>query len=335
MDYPYTVGIIRSIEEKLFAKPQFEKLAKTEVNDFFKTLQSLGFGATEQGQSVETILTNELSRIKEFLDSVSPNKTETDLFFLSQDILQIKYWFKQRLFGGSAAKDVHAPGSLKEAVIKKAVFEQNYEGLTPLQKRLFENIELAIKPLTQPRVISATIDRLVFVSAFSQLGPSGSPILKTYFRLKIDTTNLISLLRAKSLGWSQEMMADMLIPEGLIDLPKLKDLYSQNVNDIARELSSYYEEKLTLALKSFAANQNWRQLDVAFEQLIMMSMKAYNDDSFSIGPILYYYLLKLDEINAIRQIYYERLQASLESRWTYEFKTAFSAPWLVAEYLII
>ena len=57
------------------------------------------------------------------------------------------------------------------------------------------------------------------------------------------------------------------------------------------------------ALKTYFEKPELNQIERLFDLLVLELMKEERNESFSIGPIIYYYLQKISEAKNIRMIY--------------------------------
>ena len=77
-------------------------------------------------------------------------------------------------------------------------------------------------------------------------------------------------------------------------------LYGLDSENRLKALEPYYEGRLAKTLKEVESIAN---IEILFDRFIISEMAKYKDDPFTIGPMIYYYLLKLSEAQNIRLIY--------------------------------
>jgi vacuolar-type H+-ATPase subunit C/Vma6 len=95
----------------------------------------------------------------------------------------------------------------------------------------------------------------------------------------------------------------MFINHGLIPESLFLTGFNQQKEVAAKIFHEFYHEKITKALKSYFDRPRLNQLEKQLDLLVIELMSEWKNDSFSIGPIIYYYLQKISEAKNIRLIY--------------------------------
>ena len=300
MNYPYANGRIAAIDNDILDRTQLSKLLKTSKSDFVATLVDLGYGNNTDG-NLEDLINREISDTKVLLDEISPQKEFTDLFYLENDLINIKAIYKMKIFGYDNFSSFKSLGIFSREQVEKIILSNNFEGLSPEYKSLFTDINKVLEGIDNPRLISAKIDNAVYRFLLKILKKHQNPILKQYFQFRIDTANILTIIRAKRLGWEVEQCGEMFIDHGLISIEDLtKAFYA---NDLSKMFTTYYQGKLDNGLKGYHDNDNVNRLEMYFDELILELMANYRYEAFSIGPIVYYFLKKQAEAKNIRLIY--------------------------------
>lgn len=297
MNYPYAVGSIKVIEANILDRNKLAKLYKLESQEFIKTLVELGYGNTNS-KSLEDIIESEILETKATLDSLTPDKRHTDLFYFASDALNIKAMYKKKIFGLN--NDIFVKtGVMEKDLLEKVIFHDDFSGLNKELKILFKRINETILGVTSPRLISAKIDQIIFNYI---LEVNRNTTLKTYFQAVVDFNNVITFIRSRNLNWSVDNFLEMYLLGGLIPQELFIKAYSVN-KDVDYLFKDFYQEKISKGLKIYFDNENLDNLERYFDKLILMIMKEYRHDSFDIGPIIYYFLTKQAEAKNIRMLY--------------------------------
>lgn len=301
MDMIYINSQIKVIEERILNTNEFIKLSKVNKGEFLKTLNELGYGS--QASNLETLVNQELASVKNYLDEVSPVKHLTDLFFLANDAINIKYYYKLKYFNLKDLGIFSNTGVFSKEELTKIIFGQDYSNLNKDYQKLFSNIDKLLKEVTDSRKLSAVVDNEIYSYILKKIGIFGSNPLKVYYQMRIDFSNLLTLIRINKLKWDFEDNKFLFIQGGLISLSNFEKWHSQNKDEILRELEIYYDGKLVSILKDYFTDFNLTKLEFNLENLQLQFMRPFQYDGFSIGPIMYYYLKKLAEAQNIRYIY--------------------------------
>lgn len=301
MDYTYVNSQIKVIEEKILNRNDFLKLIKTPKEEFLKTLVDLGYG--NQGTSLERIINNELESVKKYLDEVSPKKAYTDLFFLVNDAVNIKYLYKIKIFNLRDAEMFLNRGNITLEQLRKAILENDYSLLDKDYAKLMKRIDESLKDLIDPRIISGRVDRIIYEFIINKIRLSFNEPLNTYFKSKIDFSNILSFVRIKNLHWNYEDNKEMFIAGGNIDLSLIESLFNLKDEEVIKSLNKYYNEKISKILSDFYKSKDLNILEIKLDNFQLELMSKFKDDSFGIGIIMFYYLKKLAEAKNIRYIY--------------------------------
>lgn len=301
MNYTYVNSQIKVIEEDILKTEDFVKLTKTPRNLFLKTLVDLGYGSN--GDNLEVIINNELSSLKKFLDSISPKREHTDLFFLENDAINIKYFYKLKLFNLRDNQMFLDRGVFQESELRTAILEDDYTNLEKQKARFLKRIAKNIEGIEDSRVLSGVIDNSIYEFILNKIKLSFNEPLNTYFKSKIDFSNILSFVRIKSLNWSYAENKEMFLNGGNISLKQIESLFTLKEEELIRNLRACYSEKLAIILSFYYKEHNLNLLEIKLDNLQLQIMKKYKEDSFGIGIILYYYLKKLAEAKNIRYIY--------------------------------
>ncbi len=303
MNYPYAVGNIKAVESRIFDKSKFAKLIRVEKTDFLKTLKELGYASSLNTDNLEDMINHELVALKQYFDEISPNKKLTDLFFMANDATNIKIMFKKRLFSVEQFDAYTSTGSIDVEVLEKAIFHQDYSLLSKDVQLFMIDLEKQIGHLTNARFISNIIDQAIYDYIFVQMKFTQASALKSYFQAVIDTTNVMSWLRCRLLDWDVSEFSSMFINHGLIAHQLFLDGFSMSKELAPRVFMDFYKEKIMKALKAYFDRPRLNQMEKQLDLLILDIMREERNDSFSIGPIIYYYLQKVSEAKNIRLIY--------------------------------
>lgn len=294
MDYPYANGTIKALETKIQDRSKLLVLSKYDKAEFVKVLLAMNYGG--EGSNVEEIINNELKKVKNTIDELSPNKEDTDLFYLTADAQNIKILYKIKKYDLDKYELLSNSGSIIKDSLVDAIINDNYDNVTKKERKLIERINEDIKDIDNPKLLSATIDNAIYSFA---LNKTSNSILKKYLTVKIDVTNLLSLIRAEHLNWKLENYYDMFIEGGSINKDVFASIYNKDLTIKAKLLSEYYDGKISKLLPSLSFNR----LEIIFDRFILEHMEIDKHEPFNIGPMIYYYLLKQAEAQNIRILY--------------------------------
>lgn len=293
MDYPYVNGMFKALEDKILDRNKLYILNKYRKEEFPHILQGLGYGEDEE---VETLIENNLKNFKELLREVTPQKEETDLLFLVNDAQNIKVLIKRQKYNLTNGLIINE-GSFKKEELEKMINNDDYENIKSPLKKLITKLVNASKTIDDAKILSAYIDNSLYSFA---LNTSKTKEMKRYLKTKIDMTNILSLFRAKNIHMDLESFKKMIIDGGIIKKEKLLELLNLPKEEISKILENYYNGKLSKILNQNGSITNTQTL---LNRLVMEVMEQDKNEALSVGPIIYYYLLKMNEAQNIRLLY--------------------------------
>ena len=154
-----------------------------------------------------------------------------------------------------------------------------------------------------PRLLSASVDKAIFTHIAAVLKKRRNAFCSNYFTNKIDYTNVLSVLRARALGWDETDLAPMLAPGGRLDEPTLLAALSAAEEQLPALLASGFNaEGLRRALELYRSSSFEAARDQIDESLLALALEG-RYDSFGIGPIAWFILASESECRTLRVLF--------------------------------
>lgn len=301
MDYPFAIGIIKAIEDKLFDRAKYTKLIKTSTAELPATLLAMGYGKGSKDTSLEALIQTELQATRTLLSEITPNPRLTDLFYLVHDAANLKGLYKERLFASSRPDTAPIPGAIPFDLLKAAILDHQIDSLPKHVQPLFQTIETAIEPVSDnPRLVSVVIDNALLGFATRQLRFPKQAAFLAYLKSFIDFQNVLTIERSRSLGWTIDNAEKMLLEHGSVPISLFTQSATLSKEDYMKSLQGYYQEQITELLKKTAGQSSVEKLERGLAILLLEQVKPFRHDAFSLGPIIYYHLKKDAEAMNLR-----------------------------------
>ena len=295
MDYPFANGTIKALENKIQDRNKLYVLSKYDKSEFVKVLLAMNYGGA--GETVEELIYAENKKVKELIDSITPNKEDTDLFFIISDAQNIKILYKILKFNLNKYELLQDDFGISSNGLKLAIIDNDYKLLNKAQTGLIKLLNEKLTNVDNPKILSSIIDNELYRYAIKK---TKNQVLKKYLITKIDITNVISMIRAHNLNWKLEQYFEMFVDGGNIKKQVFEDIYNESKEKQIKKLNEYYNEQISKVLSN---NEDFSQIEISFDRLILEIMSEFKDDPFTIGPMVYYYLLKEAEAQNIRILY--------------------------------
>lgn len=303
-NYTYVNSQIKVIEDDILNVVDFEKLKNYSKENFLKALKDLNYSNKD---TFAAMVEDALSRTRTYLDEVAPEPEALSLFYLLNDVVNIKYLYKIKVFGLRAEAMFLARGVFSKEVLEAVILNDDYSNLDKKYHKLFKSLEVVLE-VTDAMSLSVKIDNLIYEYILKEIKLNKLKLnfnssLSDYFKMKIDFSNIITLIRFKRLNYSFKENEEAFINGGFIPVKKLEEIYEFDLSLIARSLREYYEEKLEGIINLYIKNNDLNKLEINLENLHLSLLKKYQDDAFGVGIIMYYYLRKLAEARNLKMIY--------------------------------
>lgn len=302
MNYPYANGVIKALDLTVLDKSKLVKWMKLDEEAFLKTLVEYGYG-NHAFLQLEALIQAELQKTADLFRGIIPDQDHLDLFFFSQDAINIKAYYKKKLFQINSF-DLYLPtGTFSKEELEQAIIQDNLGVLPKNKQKLFLAIQTVLEDGCSPKVLSALIDNAIILHALNELKSKPSPALKSYFTHLVDYTNMTTLLRCREIGWDEADLKPMLLDGGTIAKEQFAMAVTQSKEEIWQRFKNEDFERIAKAAKIYFETKKIEKAEQYFSLLLLDKMKAYANDAFTIGPLLYYYLKKQAEAQNLRMIF--------------------------------
>ncbi len=259
--------------------------------DAVKILTESGYGAglvLDRAEDYQLLLQKEEDSYLDYVKSVAPDGCGIESLFVVKDYLNLKALLKNKLFGASAR--LASGGVYNISDLEELVETGESDTLPAVLVDVVAGV-LSVEAPT-PADVDVMLDAAYFSEVKARVKKSRSPILKKYFALKADGTNMLTYLRAKKAHLSSSRLSRLLVVGGEIALDAIVAAYE---SDGLLELVKAYEIRDLV--------ENHSSSIVSFEKALDDSLLALltveKDDMFSLAPLIYYVIAKELELKTV------------------------------------
>lgn len=240
-DYLHVSAVLRVRETQLLSMDDFNKVlsAKT-YEDSIKMLGECGYDIPSdlgQTRDFEKIITGQLknvySEIIRLSNGVEFNKKLLEIFLIQYDFMNLKSLIKSELLGISPKEMLFPFGNIPVDVLEEAFRTRNKN---VLGKHLYDSMEKAFDAYSKdqdPQMIDLVCDKEYFEYLLSEAKESGFKFLVEYALLKIDITNVISLVRIKNMNKNFDFFKDLVYSPGKIGIDVFENAYSDEPGSLS------------------------------------------------------------------------------------------------------
>lgn len=314
-NYPYAIGRIKIIENSLLDAQRIARLSELPYAEAVRQLADWGYAADYPVKTdPDALIDFRRKEARALVDEVTPDKELTDLFYLETDATNVKLLLKYRALGGEGLEATPLPDGVFDAeTLRECVLSGDYSPLGGVLAERLDKADDAIGEGFNPRTLSAAVDNAFFAHAFEILAAKKNAFCSNYFKTKVDFINVLSVLRARALGWDEEAFAPMIVAGGNISNEALLEAVSANDDKLAEllavrsrtdlvELDNSDAKVIKSAIELYRAGAFEDARDALADALIKFA-RDERYDSFGLGPVACFALLSEREAKALRVMF--------------------------------
>ncbi len=294
--YPYAVGVVKAKEDSLLSPAVWQRLETGSREEAVQALADAGYGMGER--EPQAMIVAELAETRRLLLEISPEPQLLGALFVQTDAHNLKVIFKSRLVQRDPAPLLQEGGTLDTETLVLCAKAGEYGQLPePIGSRL-NAIEQSLTPESDPAQLSSALDDAIYAYALSLLSGRSAQGFKEYVLQKIELTNLLTLLRARILKMDATAVAAMLISCGETSVTQWLRLYRMTPEEFRSSLGDPLKEAV-----ADAAKEDIGKAEQAVRVALDQKLSGAKDDSFGVGPLLWYFSAKQEEARRLRLLF--------------------------------
>lgn len=208
MEFTQGVARLRVLEKRLLNKLKFERmidgsspmealriLQETEYNAFMGNIKS--------SDDYDILLKEELKRVYNLMDEISPDKSIVDIMRIKYDYHNLKVLLKARLLKKNLDYLMMDVGTIATENMKLMINTEDYKSLPAKMKDAFLEAEKAFKTYDDPQKIDIIIDKYMYEDLSLKSENMEYDFIKNYFKSNIDFINMRTYVRLKKQAQTQ------------------------------------------------------------------------------------------------------------------------------------
>lgn len=296
-NYLYANGVIKSLENKILSKDKIYRFTSLNSNELVKALYDAGIG--NNTSSLDNLLVSDEIIVRDVIRENSPTQKFTDLLFLQNDALNLKIAYKNKLFNKNVLL-TNDFGSINPNLIKDAIDKGCCDNSIYLDY-IVKTINKKISKELSSGLLSSIIDNVLLEYCY-KLSIKESKVLSSYFLRIIDNVKIMSVFRAKQLNIDLDYLLSTIPNGGSINNELISKYYNKDVSFIVDSFKSCIDNKLFNVLKDYSKNMDLSKLSRNINQYHINKTLEDKFDSFGIGVILSYFVMKNAQRDNIRMV---------------------------------
>lgn len=304
MDLNFLNGIYYVKTENMLKEDDFNTLKRLGRPLFFKYLKTKDYGFNSGYLTIDNIIEKELLNTKIELDLTARNNLITDVFYVDNDLTNMKIVYKE-IHEGIKSNNFTELSRFEKEALEQFFKYGNLKVLPSEHKELFKSINKIPRDLKLQNYLQE-LEKVTY-NYYTKLTKSkkGYHVLFKYLELKKVINNLLTFIKFKNRDESLEKLKDALLEESIVGIEEFSLMYLNSNNDILNKLLIYFPNHLTEAIHDYIKTLDTEELDLSISLYLTDEIKSLSYNSDTLGPILYYLHLKELEALRVREFYYE------------------------------
>lgn len=305
--YAYAVGRIRVLETKLLGSDKIDRMLDApSAGDILKILAENEYG---QEQEIETphdyelLLSAELRKTYQLIETIIPNDEIIRLYPLQYDIHNLKVLLKSRLLGNMQDKYLVGIGTIPVEYLKNAAASGDYSLLPDFLAAVLQEIDNIMSQRIDPQKIDILLDRAYYDRVFTVCSRKGNTFIKQLFIKRVDLINIKTLLRVKKIGEGFEFLNNLLLPHGSLEAGFFEKAIDGTLEELIHSVrNTEYGKVVTGGVQDFIKSGSLMVYERLMDNYILDYLKSHKYNPLGIEAIVGYLLAKENELKLVRMI---------------------------------
>ena len=301
-------AMLRAREPKLLSMEKAERmLDAASYEDAAKILTDCGYPDLSQmkADEVEQTLAERRSAIFDELGKLCPDQELVDLFKLKYDYHNAKAIIKAEAMGTDCRRLLSDAGRIPGQKLLEIYNEDKRILLPEKLADAMRDAKATLARTANPQLSDFVLDRAYFGEVRAMADKVGSPFLKGYAEILVDTANLKSAVRTLRMGKNQDFLAAVLIEGGNVGTQRITAAGDKD------SLAALYGRSRLEKAASLGADALAGGSMTEFERACDNAVNAYLRDAklvpYGCEPVAAYLAAVEGEIQAVRMILTGRL----------------------------
>jgi V/A-type H+-transporting ATPase subunit C len=303
--YTYAIGRIKALEARLISLIEMGRLLEEEtqadalraLGEFPDYADILAVGV----QDPEEILDEQLRQAYELISKLSLGSKVIKALRLKYDFHNLKVLLKSKLLGVQP-EGFSGIGFLSEDQLGALIKERSLGG--DVDRFAGETLLAAVRGLPEdatPKTVEILLDRLYYKVFLREL--SDNPFLGEYARTTIDFLNLRAFWRVQLMEWTEEMLAESLLPGGAVETSFFLTNFGTPVVDLPPKIQNDpCRSILHQALAAYQSSNDLSALDKLTDSSLIEFLRKGKHFCFGLEPLVGYLAAKENETMQLRII---------------------------------
>ena len=294
-DYLFAVASLRSRENELLTKDDFEQLISAE--SYQKAASLLSEKGYDVSGDYSAVLDRHMNEVWEDINKAAPDAEVLKAFVVKNDFHNLKAILKSEVMDYNAEDYMLSPSIVPKDKMLEAVSQRKFSELPDYIAKAGEKALEVITQTQNAQLCDAICDTAALEAIISFVKESGDEILKEYADLFCLSADIKTAFRAIKTKKSPVFLNAAIAENSLIDKKEFINAALSGIEDFGEYLKTKGFEEFALAYESSPS---------AFEKYcddkMISVIKKAKMTVFGVSPVAAYFVAKENEIKCLRII---------------------------------
>lgn len=295
--YTYAVARVRAREMSLLKKQDLEQLLSLDdVKEGIDFLKDKGWGQPDDNNLSE-ILKSEFKKLWSFIDEITEDEKDFELFLCPRDYTNLKISIKSVLNDYPAENLLIPFGTVDGRKIYESIKNKEFSSLPEHMQSIAQKAMEVLLRTNDGQLCDVMIDKAALERILEVAGKSKYDEIREYAELLVASSDIKIAVRANRMFKSLEFIKGALAECSSLDVQKLSAAASKSLESVYEYLSlTRYSDVVEHLKKSPVSFEKW------CDNFILEKLNKSRYDSFTLVPIFSYVFWRECEIKAVRMI---------------------------------
>ncbi|CDR30574.1 V-type ATP synthase subunit C [Acholeplasma oculi] len=304
MDIEFIGGYIQARYDRLLKRNEFNAFSQGTKSDFLRLLNNYQYGLGEQNDFEMIILQEELKHKQFLLGLIDKDHLIFKVLYRSFDHLFLSNLFKSVLLGFKYQNTVHGLSNFNEEAVENYLIHGDGATIDLDLKAYLDELKLELMDLDGKELSDYIIYKL-HLDIVRQFNKNTDVFIKRLVSLETDIDNVLLLLRTKLYKKDITYFEKNVLIDGTIEKHILVSWFSKSFDEISKNLSIYFDQDVTEAVKNQQHDRYLSHVSYKFMQSMDSFMEDLSFQGFNFAPVIHFTRLKRLEIENLKEIYYK------------------------------
>ncbi|MBL7106439.1 MAG: V-type ATPase subunit [Phycisphaerae bacterium] len=301
-DYAFATARVKSLEDMLTRVTLLNMANAPDYDQAAEMLSSTEYAISPSDRAFEQVsqmLLDKRTEARNLFKSLV-EKPIADFILAREDFTNLRLALRRKLADKPIGTDYNNDGCVEAELFEHVLEEENYEPLPMHMREAIEDAVLAYYQDKDIRRIDHAIDRYEVVHGMKVAEKLGSTFILEFFRMKVDLTNIRTMLRLKFTDSDQR---NVFLHGGYIEFDRLKHCIDLSYDAIAPLFyATPYFHVIESGIHYLAAKKSFLKLQSNCDKHLAGYLKSTSQLAAGPQPVIAYLLLKEAEIRNLRLI---------------------------------